>query len=206
MADSRLSYKAGSQWGRMSWSSRLGASVAAVAFIVVLGVLLMLWASPKQGLQSTPTVSAPPSGPTQSERAAVAREAAAKALQQKCTSGLTGVLKEAQDLVKAGDENMAAATLSPCIPISKDPALTDMVKKVEASRMVKVVKATKEEAARKKKAGVSIGMSKDDVLASSWGKPRKINTTTTARGSREQWVYDGGYLYFDGDTLTTIQN
>jgi hypothetical protein len=67
--------------------------------------------------------------------------------------------------------------------------------------------AARAEAARRRKEGVSIGMSKEDVLASSWGKPRKINSTTTARGTREQWVYDGGYLYFNElEVLTTIQN
>jgi hypothetical protein len=60
--------------------------------------------------------------------------------------------------------------------------------------------------AMKKKEGVSIGMSQQDVLDSSWGRPRKINTTTNAYGSREQWVYDGGYLYFENGVLTSIQN
>ena len=50
-------------------------------------------------------------------------------------------------------------------------------------------------------------MSKDDVLASSWGKPQEINTTTTAHGVREQWVYRGyNYLYFTDGVLTAIQN
>ena len=199
-----ISYKAGSQWARMSWSSRFGAIAAAVAFIVVLSVLALLWPSQRQ-VSPQPAISKT-TGPTQGERLAQARELEAKALQSKCTTGLPSVLKEAQAFVKAGDENMAAATLSPCIAISADPSLTAMVKAVEAARMVKVTKAAKEEAARKRKAGVSIGMSKEDVLASMWGKPRKINTTTTARGTREQWVYDGGYLYFDDNTLTAIQN
>jgi hypothetical protein len=54
--------------------------------------------------------------------------------------------------------------------------------------------------------GVSIGMQKDEVLASSWGKPQKINRTRTASGIREQWVYRGGFLYFERDTLVAIQN
>jgi hypothetical protein len=59
---------------------------------------------------------------------------------------------------------------------------------------------------RKKSEGVSIGMNKEDVLASSWGKPKSINTTITAYGSREQWVYgSGNYLYFNDDKLTSIQ-
>lgn len=55
--------------------------------------------------------------------------------------------------------------------------------------------------------GVQIGMTKEDVLSSSWGKPQSINTTTSASGTREQWVYgNGNYLYFENDRLVTIQN
>lgn len=61
-------------------------------------------------------------------------------------------------------------------------------------------------AAEKRKEGVRLGMSQEDVLASSWGRPRKINRTTNVYGVREQWVYDGGYLYFQDGVLTSIQN
>jgi hypothetical protein len=64
----------------------------------------------------------------------------------------------------------------------------------------------REEAAQKRKQGVRIGMSKQDVLDSSWGRPNKINRSTYSWGVKEQWVYDGGYLYFDDDELTGIQN
>lgn len=64
-----------------------------------------------------------------------------------------------------------------------------------------------EEKARKKSQGVRIGMSKQDVLDSSWGEPDHINTTTTRYGVHEQWVYGGGnYLYFENGILTSIQN
>lgn len=58
----------------------------------------------------------------------------------------------------------------------------------------------------KKTKGITIGMTRQDVLDSSWGKPRKVNTTIRASGHEEQWVYDSGsYLYFENETLTTIQ-
>ncbi len=64
-----------------------------------------------------------------------------------------------------------------------------------------------EEKARKKSEGVRIGMSKQDVLDSSWGKPYDINTSTGSWGVHEQWVYGGGnYLYFENGILTSIQN
>lgn len=63
------------------------------------------------------------------------------------------------------------------------------------------------EAAMKRKRGVTIGMSQADVLASAWGRPEKVNTTTNAYGVREQWVYgNGNYLYFRDGILTSIQN
>ncbi len=58
-----------------------------------------------------------------------------------------------------------------------------------------------------RKQGVTIGMSKEQALASSWGKPQKVNRTISAYGEREQWVYGGSnYLYFENGTLTSIQN
>jgi len=57
---------------------------------------------------------------------------------------------------------------------------------------------------------IRIGMSKDEVRKS-WGEPSTINTTTTAEGRREQWVYrdrayNTGLAYFEGDKLVTIQD
>ena len=56
--------------------------------------------------------------------------------------------------------------------------------------------------------GVRIGMTTEQVLKeTSWGKPRSINRTTTAYGTREQWVYsNSNYLYFTNEVLTSIQN
>ena len=55
--------------------------------------------------------------------------------------------------------------------------------------------------------GVSIGMNQNEVIASSWGKPRSVNRTTYSSGTHEQWVYgSGNYLYFTNGILTTIQN
>lgn len=51
-----------------------------------------------------------------------------------------------------------------------------------------------------------IGMTANDAADSSWGRPKDINTTTTATQIRQQWVYGGSrYLYFTNGLLTTIQ-
>jgi hypothetical protein len=53
----------------------------------------------------------------------------------------------------------------------------------------------------------SIGMTPKEAIHTSWCFPGKKNTTETAGHIREQWVYPGrGYLYFDNDRLTAIQN
>jgi Na+-transporting NADH:ubiquinone oxidoreductase subunit NqrC len=67
-------------------------------------------------------------------------------------------------------------------------------------------RAAIESARRAKRPPAKIGMSKDGVLSSNWGKPIQVNTTTTADGVREQWVYGGRqYLYFENGVLTSIQ-
>jgi hypothetical protein len=60
-------------------------------------------------------------------------------------------------------------------------------------------------AADPKKRGVEIGMTGSEIRRSSWGNPRQINTTITARSRHEQWVYGGSYLYLDNGMLTSIQ-
>lgn len=57
-----------------------------------------------------------------------------------------------------------------------------------------------------KKEGVSIGMTRDQVLKSNWGRPTDINESISTRGTREQWVYGiGNYLYFENGILTSVQ-
>ena len=58
----------------------------------------------------------------------------------------------------------------------------------------------------RKSQGVSIGMTTQQVLESSWGEPEGINKTTTKYGTSEQWVYGDNYLYFEDGILTSIQN
>ncbi|HEY8804615.1 MAG TPA: hypothetical protein VIM42_05810 [Clostridium sp.] len=55
--------------------------------------------------------------------------------------------------------------------------------------------------------GVRIGMTTQECINSTWGRPDSINRTTTAYGISEQWVYNNtNYLYFDNGILTNIQN
>lgn len=92
-----------------------------------------------------------------------------------------------------------------------DPEFLELLKKVRADEekttALNLKKLDAEEKREAKKKGISIGMGKAQVVASSWGKPQSINTTTSAYGNREQWVYASrSYLYFENGILTTIQN
>lgn len=49
-----------------------------------------------------------------------------------------------------------------------------------------------------------IGMTTEEVLNSTWGKPKKINKDTYSWGVKEQWVYDNGYIYFKNGIVTSI--
>jgi hypothetical protein len=53
--------------------------------------------------------------------------------------------------------------------------------------------------------GVGVGFTAQQVRASCWGKPERINTTTTTSGDHEQWVYSGGYIYLRNGIVTSIQ-
>lgn len=92
-----------------------------------------------------------------------------------------------------------------------DPEFLAMLARVRADEEKQVAILTKkldaETRAEARKKGVSIGMTKEQVLMSSWGKPRSVNTSTYKFGVHEQWVYSSGnYLYFENGVLTSIQN
>lgn len=51
-----------------------------------------------------------------------------------------------------------------------------------------------------------IGMTSEEVIGSTWGKPNKINKTTYAWGVTEQWCYkDNKYVYLENGSVVAIQ-
>lgn len=51
-----------------------------------------------------------------------------------------------------------------------------------------------------------IGMTSEEVIASTWGKPDRINKTTYAWGVTEQWCYkDNRYVYLENGSVVAIQ-
>lgn len=87
---------------------------------------------------------------------------------------------------------------------SNDKELESLYKQYKNDKSAKELE---EEKAKKKKRGVTIGMTKQEVLDSIWGEPEDINTSTGIWGVHEQWIYgNGNYLYFENGRLTAIQN
>lgn len=114
---------------------------------------------------------------------------------------------DAADLIAALDKEPEASAKSLKADytdiLSKQPEAKAKVEKILSDIRKQDLKAK----AEKKKLGVAVGMSKDDVLASSWGRPNSINRTTGTWGVHEQWVYGGhNYLFFENGVLTTIMN
>lgn len=136
-------------------------------------------------------------------------------LDQICTPGST-LHVEAERQVKKGKPEIAYDTLSVCGELlSRQPVLDELHTKASVAARRRIEEKERQAAvaersaarALKKKSGVSTGMSKRDVLDSSWGKPQRVNRTTNAGGVFEQWVYpSGNYLYFSDEVLTSIQN
>lgn len=115
----------------------------------------------------------------------------------------------AEKLIKETKYSEAEAFLYECVMSFSESDKALYLKAINLASQAKekvVAEEAKEIKQKKRKEGVLIGMTQQDAIDSSWGKPNKINRTTTSNGVREQWVYGGNYLYFQNGILTTIQN
>ena len=124
-------------------------------------------------------------------------------------------MKLASYEMKAGKPQRAFEALQDCRDYLNDPPVKALyLKSMAMARVQDVAKSaadTKRVAAaervEKKNRGVYIGMTQQEVIHSSWGKPHQINRTIMAHGTHEQWVYRiGSYLYFEDGILSAIQN
>lgn len=120
-------------------------------------------------------------------------------------------IKKAQDNAKIDNYNGALENLDKALKINYDGSVEKTILELKEKYVFLIKKQKNIEQERikkeKKSQGVSIGMTKQEVLDSSWGKPEEINTTTTKFGVNEQWVYANyNYLYFEDGILVTIQN
>jgi hypothetical protein len=183
--------------------------------VVVAVLIAMLLSSCGDRQQRAPvTTETAEEATARHAREAEARRQVAE-LDGRCMPG-SALHAEAERLMKSGRPELAYDALSICGErLSRQPVLDELHtkasaaarKRIEARERQARAAETVQARALKKRSGVSIGMSKQDVLDSSWGKPQMINRNINASGVSEQWVYPAGsYLYFEGDVLTTIQN
>jgi len=76
----------------------------------------------------------------------------------------------------------------------------------EVNSYMKSLPTEAETKALAKTKGIDLGMTTQQVLESTWGKPKSINKTVTVNGTHEQWCYSSNnYLYFDNGILTSLQ-
>jgi poly-gamma-glutamate capsule biosynthesis protein CapA/YwtB (metallophosphatase superfamily) len=172
-------------------------------------------------------------GVAREEAKAKADHAAAleNARRARCATNLPTTIEAARAGMAEGKPEIALAKLFGCdLPSTATPEVLALLgqaraAKTKADETAKIARAKADAAAKlvadaadrkaaaelkafKKKNGVAIGMSAQDVLDSSWGRPESVNRTTTANGIHEQWVYSGSsnFLYFENGVLTAIQN
>lgn len=204
MSEKTISYQIGRLWGSMSSTARIFLCLAVAA--VVVGAGAYSDASDRERLRQAEAVKK-----AQDELAASHRAAAVKARISMCQTNVSVLVEKAKALAASGNAKGAHEAMNACNGSLENKEALALAKKYLNTYSDQVAKnAARQEAAeraKKKKEGVRIGMSRDDALASMWGKPASINTTTTANGTREQWVYgNGNYLYFVNGILTSIQN
>lgn len=92
------------------------------------------------------------------------------------------------------------------VKAAADKVIADAEAKVKEAADAKANAAAKVAA---KSQGVILGMTMDEVINSSWGKPWSVNRSVYSFGTHEQWVYGtnpSNYLYFENGILTSLQN
>ena len=48
-------------------------------------------------------------------------------------------------------------------------------------------------------------MTRDEVVRA-WGKPDRVDRSSSGAGVREQWAYENGsYVYFGNETVTSVE-
>lgn len=124
-----------------------------------------------------------------------------------CTEGIEGVKAEARRLLAGGEPGRAWSALRHCQDVMTDPAAITMLAKADRAADSALKTSARGTVAKGHREGVHIGMTQQQVLASSWGRPDSVNRTVTAAGSAEQWVYGTrNFLYFRDGRLEAVQN
>lgn len=192
----------------------------ALAISVLLLLLVAAWAAPIYLRWQSDREKAERSRAWLNQE--VARRSAEKsALTQQCEQGKVALLQTVSKLTADNKLDEAKLAFAICRPLltgqtatevsqTLDAALDARNQRKEADDSAKAeklaAKLAADEKSRRKREGVTIGMTEQEVLDSSWGAPEKRNKTTTKRGTDEQWVYGSNYLYFRDGKLRAIQH
>lgn len=193
---------------------RPGAWIASVAilFALLLGAGLYKAHNTRQQELAASAAKKAAAEKQAEAQAAQAQERAAQAMARKraCEQDLNGITQQAQRLLKENKPSQAIETLRNCEPFAEKSAQAALLQRAinANSKILEDARKATEAMHRARRAELwpAIGMSPEDVAQGRWGKPERINRTTTANGVREQWVYSQGYLYFDNGRLSAIQD
>lgn len=187
---------------------RCGRPVASGRWWLVFLGLVVLAAAPV--VYRMADLPGPPGGRSDApSEPAVKVPTAEELLRWRCTEAFRAeILTPAQAALTAGRANDAFNLVHPCRDLMTDPEGKALLVKAMTAARAEDAERDRADRARRKREGVSIGMTRQQVLESSWGQPMRINRTTTAGHEREQWVYPGlrNYLYFEDGVLTAVQN
>ena len=176
-----------------------------VALFVALYVLYSVWPEPMTMSPSTVKIERSESPSELLHKTTMPGQK----IPDPCESGQAERFQEASQFLKMKKYDEATDLLYKCVKSLSTSERELYVKALtlgNAARSKAADAEIKRDKADKKRKGVSLGMSQQDVIDSSWGKPRDINRTIGSYGTHEQWVYGGGYLYFENGILKTIQN
>lgn len=97
--------------------------------------------------------------------------------------------------------------------VTAPPDLDEMLRKATASRKEQETQLYLERANKVNNAialrRVLVGMDADEVIRA-WGRPDKVNSTSSSSGKSEQWVYNGEsfrnrYVYLDNGVVRSFQ-
>lgn len=112
----------------------------------------------------------------------------------------------ALDRSRSGEDRLASLSELQSLDLGAYHAMRQVAANVQSDLDRAAATKRREDLAERRRQGVRVGMTADDALKSSWGRPNQVNRTTFTWGVTEQWVYDGGYLYFTDGILTAISN
>jgi hypothetical protein len=184
--------------GRFAARHKLISDLSVCAAVLFLG-WIVFWPSPERPPESPDAASTAPLQPAVDQRLEACGAKMPMRMASAAAEFKAKKYAEAYDLLEFCDGLIEDGSKE------KEAYVKYRAAKIKEMDSIKLA-AEKADKAERKKRGVNVGMTRQDAIDSSWGRPNKVNKTTTASTVREQWVYDGGYLYFENGVLTTIQN